>query len=106
VPRTRYDEPDEEDEEDDGPDWDGDDGDDYDPEDPETYPQGLYDDDGPATVACPHCGAEIIEDSERCPRCESYVSREDAPRGDNSAVWWILMILALFAAGMWVFGWG
>ena len=38
---------------------------DYDPDDPETFPHGLYTDDGIPTVPCPHCGAEIIEDAER-----------------------------------------
>jgi predicted nucleic acid-binding Zn ribbon protein len=103
VANTRHDEPDE----DDPDDWDeSDEYDaerDYDPNDPETYPQGLYDDDGPPTVSCPHCGAEVFEDSERCSRCESYLSTEDAPpvRG---GIWVIVMILALLAAVILVAG--
>ncbi|HSQ57628.1 MAG TPA: hypothetical protein VLM40_18040 [Gemmata sp.] len=84
-------------------DWE-DDADHYDPDEPETYPQGLYDDDGPPTVACPHCGAEILEDSEQCPRCETFLSREDAPSAGKSAAWWILILLALAAAAVMVVG--
>jgi uncharacterized paraquat-inducible protein A len=36
-------------------------------------------DDGDETVPCPYCGAAVYEDAERCPRCENYLSREDAP---------------------------
>ena len=65
MPRTTYDDPD-----DDGYDADNYDvDDDYDPDDPETYPQGLYDDDGPPLVPCPYCRREIAEDVERCPHC-------------------------------------
>ncbi len=92
---TRHREPDEDD-------WD--ESDDYDPDDPETYPQGLYDDDGPPTVPCPYCRAEVIEDSEQCPRCGKYISEEDAPRESRGGAWVILMILALLAAAIWVSG--
>ena len=33
----------------------------------------------PDTVPCPYCRAPIHEDAERCPKCENYISREDAP---------------------------
>jgi len=103
VPRTRHDEPDD----DDPDDWDDayDAARDYDPDDLETYPEGLYGDDGPPTVPCPHCRAEIIEDSERCPRCGNYLSREDAPPPRRrGGAWIILMILALLAAAILVAG--
>jgi hypothetical protein len=89
VARTRRDEPDDED--------------DYDPDDPETYPSGVYaDDDGPATVPCPHCKAEILEDSEQCPRCGNYISKEDVPREGKTGPWVMLMVLALLAAALMV----
>jgi hypothetical protein len=95
VARARHDEPDD--------DWD--DEDHYDPDEPETYPQGLYDDDGPPTVPCPHCAADILEDSERCPECGRYLSKEDAPAGaGKSAAWWVLIILALAAAALMTVG--
>jgi predicted nucleic acid-binding Zn ribbon protein len=101
MARTRPREPDD----DDPDDWD-DDYDaarDYDPDDPETYPQGLYDDDGLPTIPCPYCKAEILEESERCPKCGNYLSNEDAPR-QRGGTWIILMILALVAAAILVAG--
>ncbi len=95
---TRHEDPEDDD------DWD--DGDDYDPDDPETYPSGLYDDDGPATVPCPYCRADILEDAEQCPKCGEYISQEDAPRGGFSTRGWLLMILMLLAAVLMVFGRG
>jgi hypothetical protein len=77
---------------------------DYDPDESETYPRGVYDDDGPATVSCPYCKREILEDAEWCPRCESYISREDAPSPGKSRAWIVMMVLALLAAVMWVAG--
>jgi hypothetical protein len=77
---------------------------DYDPDDPETYPAGLYDDDGPPLVPCPHCKEEIAEDVERCPYCANYLSREDAPAAQRSSVMVVLMVLALLAAAYWVLG--
>jgi len=105
MARTRYTEPD--DEPDDSGDWDeSDEYDaerDYDPDDLDTYPEGVYDDGGPPTIACPHCRAEVFEDAEACPRCGTYLSREDAPRARGGA-WVIVMILALLAAVIWVAG--
>jgi hypothetical protein len=54
---------------------DRDDGYDGDWEDPE---QPDYDDDEEPCISCPHCGREILEESERCPYCEHYISKEDA----------------------------
>ena len=33
---------------------------------------GEYDDEGPATIACQHCGEEVYEDAPQCPSCLSY----------------------------------
>lgn len=98
--RTWSDDPDE-----DEGDWDeSDDYDaerDYDPDDPETYPAGVYTDPEPAMVPCPYCRAEIDEDAVRCPRCENYMSKEDAPGAAVSWPWAVLMVLALLAALFW-----
>ena len=64
-------------------DWDDDDpGMVHDPED-EDWPDDW--DDEP-TMPCPHCRREILEDAERCPYCERYLSREDAPRPAQALV--------------------
>ena len=77
---------------------------DYDPEVPETYPAGLYEDDGPPLVPCPHCQEEILEESEQCPHCGMYTSREDSPSTPKSRVWIVLMVLALLAAVVMMLG--
>lgn len=100
MARTRHDDEDDEDESD----WD--DGDNYDPEDPETYPSGLYDDDGPPTVPCPYCRAEILEESEQCPKCGEYISKEDVATGGLSGKGWAVMVLLLLAVTLMVFGRG
>ena len=81
--------PDDEDDADDG--WD-DDGD---------VDFGDDSDDGDEpTIACPHCGREIFEDSPRCPSCERYLSQEDtaAPR---KPLWVIATALVCLAAVLW-----
>ena len=37
------------------------------------------DGDSGETMPCPHCFGTIYDDSERCPHCGEYLSREDAP---------------------------
>jgi len=78
--------------------------DDYNPEDPETYPHGLYDDDGPPEIPCPHCGRDVLEDSEQCPSCGMYLSKEDSPGPSLSGLWKYVAILALLAVLVWILG--
>ena len=59
-------------------------------------------DDGPDTVTCPYCKEEVYEDAVRCPRCENYISREDAPPTQHPR-WIIFGALAVLAIGaLWV----
>ena len=53
-------------------------------------------------VPCPWCRREIPEDAPRCPYCEHYISREDAPPAPKP--WWILIgaLLALLGALVWI----
>lgn len=76
--------------------------DDEDDGDDEWVPDGVYHDDEAAYVSCPHCGAEVYEDAPYCPRCETYLTREDAP-ADRKPTWvWVCLLLALGAALFWV----
>ena len=61
-------------------------------------------DDEEPTIPCPYCGAEIHEDSLRCPRCEHYLSDEDAPMSRKP--WWIVIgaVLCLYAVYRWTVG--
>jgi len=45
------------------------------------------------TIPCPHCGKAIYDEAERCPYCESYISKED--RGPTPKAWWVLVGLAV-----------
>ncbi len=72
----------------------------YDAED-EDWP----DDDDEPTIPCPHCRREILEDAERCPYCEHYLSREDAPPGRKP--WWVVVgvIACLYVVYRWNVWW-
>jgi hypothetical protein len=60
-------------------------------------------DDAELTEECPHCGKPIYEDSGRCPHCENYLSREDAP--PRRPLWVIIgVVLALAVALLWALG--
>ena len=102
MPRTR-DEPDEPDDWNESDDYDA--YTDYDPDDPETYPEGVYVDNERAVVPCPHCRVEIDEESEQCPKCGMYLSKEDAPPERRSRAWIVLLVLALLVAAIWAVGW-
>ncbi|WP_437194161.1 hypothetical protein [Planctomicrobium sp. SH527] len=81
---SRYDEFDESD------DWDDD------------YPE---DSDEPGTVPCPSCGAEVYEDTDRCPLCGDYIIPGATSSGSiwSGKPWWyvalgILGILAVIVS--------
>jgi hypothetical protein len=63
------------------------------PDDPEQEP----------TIDCPHCGNEIHEESQRCPKCGEYLSVEDSPRSPPPA-WIVIGVLVCLALTLsWVF---
>jgi hypothetical protein len=70
-----------------------------DPEEPDE--SDTDDDDGPdesaETVECPHCGREVYEFAERCPKCGEYLSAEEA-RTTNHPKWVIWTTLGILAA--------
>lgn len=53
------------------------------------------------TSPCPYCGRDIYDDAERCPYCENYISREDAPSRHSP---WIVVgvVLGLAAVAYWI----
>jgi hypothetical protein len=65
----------------------------------DVYPD---DEDEEPTIPCPHCGAEIHEDSERCPSCEAYISKQDAPPSPKP--WWFIVgvIACLYVVYRWI----
>lgn len=52
--------------------------------------EGSDDDEATLTTACPECGADVYEDTPRCPACGNYVTH-----GTNvwsgRPNWWILL---------------
>ena len=74
---------------------------DWDDEWDESSPVEDVDDDEP-TIPCPYCRHEIHEDSERCPYCEQYLSREEAPPGAKP--WWLIagVVLSLLVVCLWI----
>lgn len=66
--------------------------------DDDYLPDGVYHDDQPTTVKCPHCGEDVYEEAQYCPRCESYISPESRA-GTGKPMWvWVCLILALLAS--------
>jgi hypothetical protein len=61
------------------------------------------DEDSAVTLPCPHCFGTIYDDSERCPHCGMYLSREDRPLRPP---WWIVMgvSVALLIVARWIVG--
>jgi predicted nucleic acid-binding Zn ribbon protein len=47
-----------------------------------------------AELPCPHCGAAITEDHQRCPNCEMFLTKEGDPKttGNSSGLTWIVVI--------------
>ncbi len=56
-----------------------------------------WEDEDEPTVPCPHCGAEIHEDSQQCPRCGEYISEEDSPPSKKPLWISIGALLCLYA---------
>jgi hypothetical protein len=56
------------------------------------------------TIPCPYCRKAVYEEAERCPHCERYISREDAPIGP--VPWWMVVgvILCTLVLLAWIFG--
>lgn len=76
---------------DDDDDWDSEE-EDWESDDEESEP----------TIECPYCQAEIHEDSQRCPFCENYISREDSP--PERKPWWIVIgvLICLILVLLWI----
>lgn len=61
------------------------------------------DDDG--VVPCPYCGADMLEDSPRCPECGNYISDEDRPP-ERKPPWIVVgIVVCLVIALAWAAGW-
>ena len=48
-------------------------------------------------VPCPHCGKTITEDHQRCPFCNAFITKEDAPAEKKSSFVMIMLLISLVA---------
>jgi hypothetical protein len=55
----------------------------------------------PAVIECPYCRGDITEESEYCPHCDRYLSKEDVPA--KRSIWLIAGIT--FLVVLTVVGW-
>ncbi|MBA4018405.1 MAG: hypothetical protein C0483_14660 [Pirellula sp.] len=84
--------------------WDDDDADDrdwrrhdYDADDDDIDEEDDSDDaDGDDLLPCPHCGAAIYEQSEKCPKCGEYVDPDAQHRKPLWVVFTLLVLIATF----------
>ncbi len=53
-------------------------------------PSEWDDDDAAELISCPHCGAEIYEESEQCPHCGDYIIAGTSPLAGRP-LWWIAL---------------
>lgn len=63
--------------------------DEFDLDESDDLDDDAEDDDSGETMPCPHCFGTIYDDSERCPHCGEYLSREDEPRPPPP--WWVIL---------------
>lgn len=58
-----------------------------------------YGDESDATemLPCPHCGAPVYEESQRCPACGDYIVFDSSPLSGRPAWWIILGVLGVTA---------
>jgi len=48
-----------------------------------------------ATEECPHCGEEISEYAQKCPACDRYLSKEDAPARTEHPRWVVITAIVI-----------
>ena len=73
----------------------------------DTYGDDEYDDDderdqyddSSETIVCPACGADVYEDSPRCPTCGNYITPSTSPLSGRPQ-WYVLLALVGVAAAI------
>ena len=66
------------------------------------YPDEDDMDDESETSPCPHCGADVYEDSVQCPVCGEYITSGGGNQWAGRSAWWILLGLLGVGAVLWV----
>jgi hypothetical protein len=60
------------------------------------------DDESAELMVCPHCRSEIYEDSQRCPKCDNYITPSISPWNNKPFVWRLFMVTIVLVL-VWVF---
>lgn len=58
--------------------------------------------DEPAEMECPSCGAQVSEDSAKCPVCGDWITPIE-PSGAFSKKWWLAVAVLLMLYAMFTF---
>ena len=56
-----------------------------------------FQDDQPEVLPCPSCGAEVYEETQRCPHCGEWIMPLAASARNRSRLWIAVVLLALIA---------
>ena len=58
----------------------------------------------PAELACPSCGADVMEDAQKCPQCGDWITPVD-PAGAGWRRWLLIaaVLLMLLTMLLWMF---
>jgi hypothetical protein len=56
-------------------------------------------------IPCPYCGVDIHDETERCPHCGQYISKEDSPYVRKP--WWVIVgvVVCLYVVYRWNVWW-
>jgi hypothetical protein len=67
------------------------------------YPDEGEEDNGVSeTCPCSECGAEVYEDTVRCPVCGQFISPGARNLWSGRSAWWVLLGLLGIGAVLWV----
>ena len=78
--------------------------DEFGPDPDEEFDGSDDDDEEEPTVPCPYCRKEIHEDSQHCPHCGNFISKEDTPPARKP--WWLILgtLACLYVIYRWIVG--
>jgi predicted nucleic acid-binding Zn ribbon protein len=60
-------------------------------EDPDPSDQDAEDDPDAMTVPCPHCGADVFDEADICPRCGNFMLQDEVKRSRRPRSLWLLV---------------
>ena len=61
------------------------------------FPDDQFDDEWNETIACPQCGAEVYEDADYCPACDTYITPRSHTWSGRPTWWIVLGLLGILA---------